>query len=157
MRTDFTAITNAIDNLIVVLSEESTRLIKTANEQRVEMLTLRQRMADNAADLEEFGAILDDAGAEISAAGAICLDISEKVIAGLIDDSQIPMCDYENFVAICDNCGKDITVDEDYTLTDEGETICAECAQHDENCDCAECAGEQIAMDIPETTEAVNA
>ena len=149
MRTDFTAITNAIDNLIAVLSEESTRLIKTANEQRVEMLTLRQRMADNAADLEEFGAILDDAGAEISAAGAICLDISEKIIAGLMDDSQIPMCDYENFVAICDNCGKDITVDEDYTITDEGETICAECAKHDEDCDCAECAGEQIAMDIP--------
>ena len=153
MRTDFTAITNAIDNLIAVLSEKSTELIKTANEQRVEMLTLRQRMADNAADLEEFGVILNDAGAEISAAGDICFDVSEKVIAGLMDESQIPMGDYENFVAICDNCGKDITVDDGYTLTDEGETVCAECAARlNENC--AECPSEQIAMDIPETVTA---
>ena len=154
MRTVFTAITVAIDNLIAVLSEASTKLIKTANEQRVEMLTLRQRMADTANDIEELGTILDDAGEEISAMGGICYDVADKIIAGLMDDSQIPMCDYENFVAICENCGKDITVDEDYTITDEGETICAECAQHDEDCDCAECAGEQIAMDIPETVTA---
>jgi hypothetical protein len=150
MRTDFTAIHEALDNLIATLSEASTNLVSTANEQRVEMLTLRQRMADNAADLEELGVILNDAGEEICAIAGICFDVSEKVVAGLMDDSQIPMCDYENFVAICDNCGKDITVDEDYTLTDVGDTICAECAARlNENCDCAECTEEQIAMDIP--------
>ena len=153
MRTDFTAIHEAIDNLVAALSEESTRLVKNANEQRIELLTIRQRMADTAADLEDLGVILKDAGEEISAIGDICFDVSEKVVAGLMDESQIPMCDYENFIAICENCGQDITVDEDYTLTDDGETICAECAAHlNENC--AESSGEQIAIDIPETVTA---
>ena len=154
MRTDFTAIHEALDTLIATLSEASTNLIKTANEQRVEMLTLRQRMADTANDIEELGTILNDAGEEISAISAICYDVSDKIIAGLADESELPLCDYENFVAICDNCGKDITVDEDYTLTDEGETVCAECAKHAEDYTCAECTGEQIAMDIPETVTA---
>ena len=153
MRTDFTAITQAIDNLIAVLSEESTKLVKTANEQRVEMLTLRQRMGDTANDLAELGIILDDAGSEICAMGDICSDISDKVNAALANPDEIPMCDYENFVAICESCGQDITTDEDYTLTDEGETICAECvARLNENC--AESSGEQIVMDIPETATA---
>lgn len=151
MRTDFTAITGAIDNLIAILSEKSTELIKTANGQRIEMLTLRQRMADTAEDLAEFGVILDDAGKEICAAGDICSDIADKIHAGLMDESQIPMCDYENFVAICENCGQDITTDEDYFLTDEGETICAECtARANEK---ADEDGEQLTIEIAATAE----
>ena len=150
MRTDFTAITNAIDNLIAVLSEESTRLIKTANEQRVEMLTLRQRMADTANDLAELGVILDDAGEEISAMGGICYDIAEKITAGLNDENQIPSCNYEDFVAICEECGAAISVDTDYEIDDYGHTLCAECsALYKGNTD-----GEQTTMNIPETVTA---
>jgi hypothetical protein len=150
MRTDFTAITEAIDNLIAILSEASTKLIQTANEQRVEMLTLRQRMTDTANDIEELGTILDDASEEIAAISGICYDVSDKIIAGLADSDEIPSCNYEDFVAICDECGADITVDSDYEIDDNGHTLCAECsALYKGNTD-----GEQTTMDIPETVTA---
>lgn len=150
MRTDFTAITEAVDNLITILSEKSTELIKTANEQRVEMLSLRQRMTDTANDLAEFGIILDDAGSEICAMGDICSDISDKIHAALADPNELPSCNYENFIAICDECGADIIVDSDYEIDDNGHTLCAECSALYKGCT----DGEQIVMDIPATETA---
>ena len=145
MRTDFTATTEAIDKLISTLSEQVTNLIHTANGQRVEMLALRQKMADTAEDLDELGTILDDAGKEICAAGDICSDIADKIHAALIEPDEIPSCNYEDFVAICDECGADITVDSDYEIDDNGHTLCAECsALYKGNT-----AGEQTTMDIP--------
>jgi uncharacterized protein YuzB (UPF0349 family) len=79
----------------------------------------------------------------------MCDDVSEKIVAALMNDGNLPTCKYEDFVAICDNCGDEITTDEDYSIIN-GEVVCAECAARlNENCDCAECTGEQIAMDIP--------
>ena len=46
MRTDFTTITEAFDNLIAIISEKATELVETANKDRVEYLLLRQRMAE---------------------------------------------------------------------------------------------------------------
>jgi uncharacterized protein YuzB (UPF0349 family) len=127
MRTDFTAITEALDNLIATLSEKTSELVRTANGQRMDMLLLRQRMADTAEDLNEFGTILEDTGDEIHALGAMCDDVSEKIVAALMNDGNLPTCKYEDFVAICDNCGDEITTDEDYSIIN-GEVVCAECA-----------------------------
>ena len=150
MRTDFTAITEAIDNLIAILSEKTTELVETANKDRVEYLLLRQRMLDTADDLAEFGMILDDAGNEICAAGDICSDIADKIHAALADSSEVPTCKYEDFVAVCEECGADITSDSDYEIDENGHTLCAECsALYKQYAD-----GEQITMDIPETVTA---
>jgi hypothetical protein len=145
MRTDFTATTEAIDKLISTLSEQVTNLIQTANGQRVEMLALRQKMADTAEDLDELGTILDDAGKEICAAGDICSDIADKIHAALADSDELPSCNYEDFVAICEECGTDITIDSDYEIDDNGHTLCAECSALYKGLT----DDEQIAMDIP--------
>ena len=150
MRTDFTAITEALDNLIAILSEKSAELIKAANGQRVEMLDLRQRMADTAEDLDELGTILDDAGKEICAAGDICSDIADKIHAALADPDELPSCNYEDFVAICEECGANITADSDYEIDDNGHTLCAECSALYKGIT----DGEQTTMDIPETVTA---
>ena len=150
MRTDFTAITEAIDNLIALLSEKTTELVETANKDRVEYLLLRQRMLDTADDLAEFGMILEDAGSEICAAGDICSDIADKIHAALVDANEVPSCNYEEFVAVCDECGADITSDSDYEIDDNGHTMCAECsAMYKQYTD-----GAQTTMDIPETATA---
>lgn len=150
MRTDFTAITEALDNLVAILSEKTASLIGIANGQRVEMLALRQRMADTADDLNEFGVILEDAGNEIHALGAVCDDVSEKVIAALEDDHYLPTCNYEDFVAVCENCGNEVTTDEGYSIVN-GEVFCEECAARlnektDED-------GEQLTIEITATAE----
>jgi hypothetical protein len=150
MRTDFTAVTEALDNLVALLSEKTAELIHTANGQRIEMLTLRQRMADTAEDLNEFGMILEDAGDEIYALGTMCDDVSEKVVAALEDDHYLPTCKYEDFVAMCDNCGKEVVTDSDYSIMN-GEVLCAECAARlnekaDED-------GEQLTIEIAATAE----
>jgi hypothetical protein len=150
MRTDFTTITEAIDNLVAILSEKSAELINTANKDRAEYLLLRQRMLDTADDLEEFGMILEDAGSEICAAGDICSDVADKIHAALADSNEVPSCSYEDFVAVCEECGADITVDSDYEIDDNGHTLCAECsALYKSFAD-----GEQTTMDIPETATA---
>ena len=150
MRTDFTAITEALDNLVALLSEKTSSLIGIANGQRIEMIALRQRMADTAEDLNEFGMILEDAGDEIYALGAMCDDVSEKIAAALMDESNLPTCNYEDFVAVCDNCGNEVTTDEDYSIMN-GEVLCAECAARlnekaDED-------GEQLTIEIAATAE----
>jgi hypothetical protein len=150
MRTDFTTITEAIDNFIAILSEKSTELIDIANKDRVEYLLLRQRMLDTADDLAEFGTILDDAGKEICAAGDICSDVADKIHAALADSDEIPSCNYEDFVAICEECGADISVDSDYEIDDNGHTLCAECSALYKGLT----DGEQTTMDIPATTTA---
>lgn len=148
MRTDFTTITEALDNLIAVLSEKSASLIGVANGQRVEMLDLRQRMSDTAEDLAEFGTMLDDAGKEICAAGDICSDVADKIRAALTEPDELPSCNYEDFVAICEECGAAISVDTDYEIDDYGHTLCAECsALYKGNID-----GEQTTMDIPQAS-----
>jgi hypothetical protein len=145
MRTDFTAITEALDNLVAILSEKTANLIGVANGQRVEMLELRQRMADTADDLNEFGTILGDAGDEIHALGMLSDDISEKVIAALEDDHYLPACNYEDFVAVCENCGDEVVADEGYSIVN-GEVFCEECAarlneEEDED-------GEQLTIEV---------
>ena len=146
MRTDFTTITEAIDNLIALLSEKTTELVETANKDRVEYLLLRQRMADTAEDLAEFGVILDDAGKEICAAGDICSDIADKINAALADPNEIPDCNYEDFVAICEECGAVISADTDYEIDDYGHTLCASCSALYKGIT----DGEQTTMDIPQ-------
>jgi hypothetical protein len=145
MRTDFTAVTGAIDNLIAILSEQVTGLVHTANGQRIEMLALRQRMADTSEDLNELGAILEDAGQEILSLGMLSDDVSEKVAAALEDEHYLPTCNYEDFVAVCENCGKEVVTDEGYSIVN-GEVFCEECAtrlneKEDED-------GEQLTIEV---------
>ena len=145
MRTDFTAVTGAIDNLIAILTEQVTGLVHTANGQRIEMLTLRQRMADTSEDLNELGAILEDAGQEILSLGMLSDDVSEKIAAALEDEHYLPTCNYEDFVAVCENCGNEVVVDEGYSIVN-GEVFCEECAarlneKEDED-------GEQLTIEV---------
>jgi hypothetical protein len=152
MRTDFTAITEALDNLIAILSEKTTDLVHTANGQRIEMLTLRQRMADTAEDLNELGMILEDAGDEIHAIGAMCDDVSEKVVAALEDEHYLPTCKYEDFVAVCDNCGNEVTTDEGYSIVN-GEVYCEECAARLDEREDEDEDGEQLTIEVAVTTK----
>ena len=145
MRTDFTAVTEAIDNLIALLTEQVTGLVHTANGQRIEMLTLRQRMADTSEDLNELGGILEDAGQEILSLGILSDDVSEKIAAALEDEHYLPTCKYEDFVAVCENCGNEVVVDEGYSIVN-GEVFCEECAarlneREDED-------GEQLTIEV---------
>jgi predicted nucleic acid-binding Zn ribbon protein len=107
-------------------------------------------MLDTADDLAELGVILDDAGSEICAAGDICSDIADKIHAALVDANEVPSCNYEDFVAICEECGADITVDSDYEIDDNGHTLCEECSALYKGLT----NGEQTTMDIPETVTA---
>ena len=91
------------------------------------MLTLRQRMADTSEDLNELGGILEGAGNEILSLGMLSDDVSEKITAALEDEHCLPTCNYEDFVAVCENCGKEVVTDEGYSIVN-GEVFCEECA-----------------------------
>lgn len=145
MRTDFTAVTEAIDNLIAILTEQVTSLVHIANGQRIEMLTLRQRMADTSEDLNELGGILESAGEEILSLGMLSDDVSEKIAAALEDEHYLPTCGYEDFVAVCENCGNGVVADEGYSIVND-EIFCEECAarlneREDED-------GEQLTIEV---------
>jgi hypothetical protein len=119
-----------------------TDLLGIANGQRKELISLYQRIADTQADIKEFS----DITAEIADTFDTFTDVAEDVAVKIGDAIEgganlTPDCDYEELVGFCDECGRAITDNEDYTEDDEGFVLCANCHPiEDED-------GEQITFD----------
>jgi Zn finger protein HypA/HybF involved in hydrogenase expression len=59
--------------------------------------------------------------------GADILPVA-SLVGDVLDGDNIPSIDYEKFMGICEDCGKDISIDDDYSYNDEGDLLCPDCA-----------------------------
>jgi hypothetical protein len=105
-----------------------TDLLGIANGQRKELISLYQRMADTQADITKFAEIT----AEVAETLDDLTDVAENVVmrvGSAIDGGAdfTPDCDYEDIAEFCDECGRAITYDEDYTEEEGGFVLCADC------------------------------
>lgn len=151
MRTDFSNLRETLANFLNAVEQTSSDLIEKANEHRATLLNLYAEIRDNREDIIEFGEIMDETSVVLGEIGDLHADIAYKIDAVLIDGVDIiPSCNYEDFVAICDECGVGITVDGDYEIDDNGHTLCSECSALYKGCT----DGEQTTMDIPATETA---
>lgn len=131
MRHDFTAIHTALEDLVYAMESMKRTLIKQANAEREELLSLYARMRDTQNDLNELGDLAADASdalGEVEVDSYGCADL----IGDVLDSGMIPECDYEDFVDYCAVCSGTISSADGYEATDEGTRVCANCIVFDD-------------------------
>lgn len=151
MRTDFTNLRNALDNLLAVMEHTAADLLGTANQQRRELIELYNRMSDTQADISEFGEMMGEAASTFDGISDLCSDTTAKIVDAIESGcDRVPECNYEDLVEFCDECGRAIVDGENYDCTASGWYICADHLP-------AEDDGEQLEPDTPETDVPVEA
>lgn len=142
MRTDFTNLHAALDNFLNAMEQTMSELMATANGQRKELLDLYARMYDTQLDLDEFGAIMEDAAGTLEMFSDASYDVSDKIGDVLADGADaVPTHNYEDFVGFCNECGSEIVSTGDFIIDGDG-YLCGGCYHRDD---------EQIAIEIAET------
>jgi hypothetical protein len=105
-----------------------TDLLEMANGQRKELLSLYQRMADTRADITEFSEITAEVAETFDAITDVAEDVVRKVDNAIDGGADLtPDCNYEDLADFCDECGRAIINDEDYTEEAGGFVLCADC------------------------------
>ena len=132
MRHDFTAIHEALEQLIHTMDSARLALTKQANAEREELLSLYARMRDTQNDLIELGDLAADASdalGTIEVGSYSCADL----IGDVLDLGLVPECSYEDFVGYCAVCGNTISSADGYETAENGEMLCVDCAPADED------------------------
>ena len=127
-RTDFTSLQETARKFMASMEGALADLLNTANEQRKELVSLYQQMADIRADIPEFAGVAAEVANTFDDISDIAEDVAMKIgnaIEGGVDFT--PDCDYEELVGFCDECGRAIARGEDYTKKAEDYLVCADC------------------------------
>lgn len=132
MRTDFTTLREDLARLTTGMQELMGGLFQTLNGQRRQMLAIYQAMHDTTEDIAEFANIISDTADTLTAVSELSIETAEKSAEVVSFMEEVPTCDFEKFVDFCDQCGGSISEDSDYSVTDSGWTICADCAHAEE-------------------------
>ena len=127
-RIDFTSLRETAHSFMASVEGALTDLLGIANGQRKELLSLYQRMADTQADIKEFSEITAEVAETFDAITDVAEDVAVKVGTAIEGGADLtPDCNYEDLAEFCDECGRAITNDEDYTEEVGGYVVCADC------------------------------
>ena len=127
-RIDFTSLRETAHSFMASMEGALTDLLGIANGQRKELLSLYQRMADTQADIKEFSEITAEVAETFDAITDVAEDVAVKVSTAIEGGADLtPDCNYEDLAEFCDECGRAITNDEDYTEEAGGYVVCADC------------------------------
>ena len=127
-RIDFTSLRETAQSFMASMEGALTDLLGIANGQRKELLSLYQRMADTQADIKEFSEITAEVAETFDAITDVAEDVAVKVSTAIEGGADLtPDCNYEDLAEFCDECGRAITNDEDYTEEAGGYVVCADC------------------------------
>jgi hypothetical protein len=134
-----------------------TDLLGIANAQRKELLSLYQRMADTQADIKEFSEITAEVAETFDAITDVAEDVVVKVGNAIEGGADLtPECNYEDLAEFCDECGRAITNDEDYTEEAGGFVLCADCHPINDEDELEDEDGEQITIELAESVSTDN-
>ena len=146
-------IVNALNALTEALTAVHTDILKEANDQRKELIALRERMAATHTDFIELGMIVEE-GAKALTGVADVVNDHAIIISDTLDGSiyDVPEVDYEDFVGYCAECGDIVSVHDEYSKDEHGNLVHNECIEPEE--DEAD-EPEQMSMDISVGDEVV--
>jgi hypothetical protein len=117
----------ALENLLQSVADFKTQMFEKANAERKEYIDLFSRMTETHETLTSLAQVCSDAGDTLIHMGADILPVA-SLVGDVLDGDNIPSIDYEKFMGVCEDCGKDISVDDDYSYNDEGDLLCPDCA-----------------------------
>lgn len=156
-RIDFTSLRESAQSFMASMEGALTDLLGIANGQRKELISLYQRMADTQADIKEFSEITAEVADTFDAITDVAEDVVVKVGNAIEGGADLtPECNYEDLADFCDECGRAITNDEDYTEEAGGFVLCADCHPINDEDELEDEDGEQITIDLAESVTTDN-
>ena len=123
--TILTSVKDALNTAVDTIKSAQKALFAQANTEKANLIALLNEMAETKSAIGTLGNNSGEAGNALLTSSDGQLGVAEK-ISDVIDYTDIPVASYENFVAFCDDCGKEILVDEEYSR-DSSVTLCNEC------------------------------
>lgn len=128
--TDFTNLRESIATFTDAVTSIYAGLLHDANEQREEFIDLCTRMDETRADILEYGKMLGDLAVVLDETNDKCQDIATKITTVIYEGvDATPSVPYEEFVDFCDNCGSEILVGDEYTVSGGNWYTCPVCIQ----------------------------
>ena len=157
-RIDFTSLRESAQSFMASMEGALTDLLGIANAQRKELISLYQRMADTQADIKEFSEITAEVAETFDGITDVAEDVAMKVGNAIEGGADLtPECDYEDLADFCDECGRAITNDEDYTEEAGGFVLCADCHPINDEDELEDEDGEQMTFEeLAESTSTDN-
>ena len=157
-RIDFTSLRESAQSFMASMEGALTDLLGIANAQRKELISLYQRMADTQADIKEFSEITAEVAETFDGITDVAEDVAVKVGNAIEGGADLtPDCDYEDLADFCDECGRAITNDEDYTEEAGGFVLCADCHPINDEDELEDEDGEQMTFEeLAESTSTDN-
>jgi hypothetical protein len=156
-RIDFTSLRESAQSFMASMEGALTDLLGIANAQRKELISLYQRMADTQADIKEFSEITAEVAETFDAITDVAEDVVVKVGNAIEGGADLtPECNYEDLAEFCDECGRAITNDEDYTEEAGGFVLCADCHPINDEDELEDEDGEQITIELAESVSTDN-
>ena len=150
MNERLTPIANAFAALTDAITAMHLEILKEANDQRRELIALRERMCATHDDLIEFGGIIEEGAKALTGVADVvtdhCMLIGDNLDGSIYDVIEV---DYEDFVGYCPECGDIVSVNDEYITNERNEVIHLDCIECEDEAEEAEAEPEQIAMDIP--------
>ena len=156
MRTNFDELRTIAYDFAAKMEDTLADMLSVANAQRRELIDLYGRMNATRGDLLEFAEITDELAMVFDGVTDAATDVSYKIETAMCDGGNfVPECNYEDLVDFCDECGRAITSDEEYTEEAGGFVLCADCRPIDEDDELDEETDDnQLSIDLAETVEA---
>ena len=139
--TDFTSLRESIATFTNAITSTYAALLHDANEQREEFIDLCTRMDETRSDILEYGKMLGDLAVVLDETNDMCRDIATKITTVIYEGvDAAPSVPYEEFVDFCDNCGSEILVGDEYTVSGGNWYTCPTCIQLEKEAELAETA-----------------
>jgi predicted RNA-binding Zn-ribbon protein involved in translation (DUF1610 family) len=139
--TDFTNLRESIATFTDAITSIYAGLLHDANGQREEFIDLCTRMDETRSDILEYGKMLGDLAVVLDETNDKCQDIATKITTAIYEGvDAAPSVPYEEFVDFCDNCGSEILVGDEYTVTGGNWYTCPTCVQLEKEAELAETA-----------------
>lgn len=133
LTTILTGVKDALNAALAAITNGQAALFNQANTEKAQLLALLADMQETREATKEFGTICGEAGAALLDIEEKNFDVSANLKLILDDFNDIPVMPIEKFVDFCDECGREISEDEDYVTDGIDHFVCAGCLTKEED------------------------
>ena len=107
----------ALTSAVNAIREAQAAMYAEANAQRVALIELISNTRGTARSLNDIAQVVGGTGATLMDIGEDMAEMADKVNESTYDFNALPEGSYEGFVGMCEECGHEIRIDEEYDET----------------------------------------
>jgi hypothetical protein len=127
MKDRLNAIDTNLTSAVNAIADLRTDLVRALDVHKSDLLTVLNAVKDTRAHLNALGDLCEKAGIILLDVHDDCDDIYDLIGETLLDFDAIPAGSYSTFAGFCDQCGKELHLNDDYDVLDDGSVVCIDC------------------------------